>query len=395
MGDLTKVESATITSRQRPVLLTTPGDAYGLDDTSGSLPPPSSSPVTYEEPFPCEDKIEEVDHSYLDGSISSGFLQGPTGATPRAEARIANFSGRQKTEPQLLNEPLDHPSHVIGVQITDILGNSLPSTGFKLEKLMTMSSISLLTSLAHHSGSMLSERLIIKTQSTTSDARKPDEEPPMKKARTDRLSSHCTDLPKLRTSFSAKDPASLRRAQSLVSQTTTDRDDEDVVKLLDAPDSATSPILPSSSQLGTPICPPTVQITALPDTAAYLRAKRIPLYEFVLPNIPLKRGRAINDIFDQLDTCPNPRFQAVHLFHRYFLRVAEKQPRTSVSTNEALAQAVRGSDDTSANRPGSSSDDNQDGDDYKEAPGSDHLTQDAGEATILQLIAQDRVRVII
>jgi len=98
----------------------------------------------------------------------------------------------------------------------------------------------------------------------------------------------------------------------------------------------------------------------------------------VLPNNPLKRGRAINDLFDQLDTCPDTRFQAVHLFHRYFLRVAEKQLKTSVSTTEVLTQAVGGNDDTSANGPGLSSDDSQDGDDYEEAPNSDGLTQAAG-----------------
>ena len=58
-----------------------------------------------------------------------------------------------------------------------------------------------------------------------------DHEPPMKKARIDRLSNHRTDLPKIRISFSANEPASLRRAQSLISQTSTDRDDEDVVKV--------------------------------------------------------------------------------------------------------------------------------------------------------------------
>jgi len=48
-----------------------------------------------------------------------------------------------------------------------------------------------------------------------------DQEPPMTRARIDCLSNHRTDLPKIQFSFSAKEPASLRIAQSLISQTST------------------------------------------------------------------------------------------------------------------------------------------------------------------------------
>jgi hypothetical protein len=58
-----------------------------------------------------------------------------------------------------------------------------------------------------------------------------EQKPRTKKARIDRPGSHRSDLLKIRTSFSAKGPASLRRAQSLVSQISTDRDDEAVVKV--------------------------------------------------------------------------------------------------------------------------------------------------------------------
>ena len=50
---------------------------------------------------------------------------------------------------------------------------------------------------------------------------------------------------------------------------------------MDAPDSATGAILPSTvhqtSQPDSPICPPTVPITVPPDTVGYLRAKGDPL----------------------------------------------------------------------------------------------------------------------
>jgi hypothetical protein len=58
-----------------------------------------------------------------------------------------------------------------------------------------------------------------------------EREPPTKKARIGHLVNGRSDVPKIRTRFLAKEPASLRRAQSLVSQTSTDRDVEDVVKV--------------------------------------------------------------------------------------------------------------------------------------------------------------------
>ena len=118
----------------------------------------------------------------------------------------------------------------------------------------------------------------------------------------------------------------------------------------------------------------------------------------VLPNIPVERGRGTDDLFDQLDTCPDTRFHAVHLFHRYFLRVAEEQRRSNVSESGSFTQAAGGSDDSSEEQlwsdvseasslteaqveggsdnsqehnPGSSSEDSQDGDDDDGAPGSD------------------------
>jgi len=118
----------------------------------------------------------------------------------------------------------------------------------------------------------------------------------------------------------------------------------------------------------------------------------------VLPKIPVERGRGTDDLFDQLDTCPDTRFHAVHLFHRYFLRVAEEQRRSDVSESGSFTQAAGGSDDSSEEQlrsdvseasslteaqveggsdnspeynPGSSSEDSQDGDDDDGAPGSD------------------------
>lgn len=98
----------------------------------------------------------------------------------------------------------------------------------------------------------------------------------------------------------------------------------------------------------------------------------------VLPDITLKCGKE-DDLFDQLDTCPDTRFHAVYLFHRYFLRVAEKQPSATISKTESLAEAAGESNDSSATSPGSSSEDSQDGDDDKEMPGSDDTVVVEGE----------------
>lgn len=279
-----------------PTSPNTVGDEHESDDIFGS-PPPSSSPITHEEPFHCEGEIVETapsHHSSFDDSTYSTYLLGPTG-TPSSKANSANNSGHQQTKSRLLNGPLDRPSQsqIIVVQITDIpdiaaaydcrantapfvqfasLRNSSPSREIQLEKrLMAGPSVPLLTSLAHHrlmcserrSSSLIkvrpSNRLgasktlrtaksLSKVQSTADD---PSEgrfnrrrilplehrrdsaelEPPTKAARIDRLSGHRPDLPKIRTCFSAKEPASLRRAQSLVSQTSTDRDDEDIIKV--------------------------------------------------------------------------------------------------------------------------------------------------------------------
>lgn len=118
----------------------------------------------------------------------------------------------------------------------------------------------------------------------------------------------------------------------------------------------------------------------------------------VLPKFPVERGRGTDDLFDQLDTCPDTRFHAVLLFHRYFLRIAEEQLRSDVSNSGSLTQAAGGSDDFSEEQlrsdisearsltkaqvgggsddsleynPGSSSEDSQDDDDDDGASGSD------------------------
>jgi hypothetical protein len=265
-----------------PASPNTLGNEHKLDDIAGGTPPPSSSPTVYEEPCPCDHKFEETALHFS--------IHGPSG-TPRAETKSANVSGHQQSKPRPLVQPLDLLSHVIDFQITDeavscddqanaakfiqfaCLGSPSPSAGVQLEKKsVTASSMPLLASLAHHR-SMFSERCSIshhikahpskrlrtsktlktvkslsKTKSTECDPSQGhfkrrrilplehlrdsvEQKPQTKKARIDRPGSHRSDLLKIRTSFSAKGPASLRKAQSLVSQTSTDRDDEAVVKV--------------------------------------------------------------------------------------------------------------------------------------------------------------------
>ncbi|KAG2128396.1 hypothetical protein BD769DRAFT_699075 [Suillus cothurnatus] len=323
-----------------------------------------------------------------------------------------------------------------------------------------------------------------------------EQEPPTKKARIGHLANGRPDVPKIRTRFLAKEPASLRRAQSLVSQTSTDRDVEDVVKLLDGSNSSAGPLLPTvlyrTTQLDSPICHPTVPATPLPDTVGYFRAKRNPLLRTpafrapskqspkippvpiiappespglfiikcgedwacdrikilltkereerksdgldlpqirvdrstrsesessvsddeywadesslsafesesvasrnsdpsldteksrsherwskalglddcfreevvswmldVLPNIP-PMSAEVDDLFDQLDTCRNTRFHAVHLFHRYLFRVADKKISINLPTIASPAQSLNGCNDSSTNSRASSPDD--------------------------------------
>jgi hypothetical protein len=68
----------------------------------------------------------------------------------------------------------------------------------------------------------------------------------------------------------------------------------------------------------------------------------------------------IDDLFDQLDTCRNTRFHAVHLFHRYFFRVTEKKLSINLSTIASPAQSLRGCNDSSTNSRASSSEDSDD-----------------------------------
>lgn len=68
----------------------------------------------------------------------------------------------------------------------------------------------------------------------------------------------------------------------------------------------------------------------------------------VLPNIPPMRKDhvEIDDLFDQLDTCRNTRFHAVHLFHRYFFRITEDKLGIKLSTITSPAQPLRGCNDS-------------------------------------------------
>lgn len=68
----------------------------------------------------------------------------------------------------------------------------------------------------------------------------------------------------------------------------------------------------------------------------------------------------IDDLFDQLDTCRNTRFHAVHLFYRFFFRVADKKLGIKVSTIASPAQSLRGCNDSSTNSKASSSEDSSD-----------------------------------
>ncbi|KAG2346280.1 hypothetical protein BDR05DRAFT_74269 [Suillus weaverae] len=239
----------------------TPGYERELDDISASPPPPSSSPIAYQESLPCEDESEETtSHS------SSGSCRYLPGSTAHAEAESANILDCLKTKRQLLSNTQENLPFV---QFT----SQALSDGLQLEKrFIVESSVPLLTGLARH-GRRYSERRsnsyhtmphalnrlrtnktlgtaksLSRPQSTVGDSSEGrfnscgtlplddlveyvEQEPPTKKAKTGRLASDRSDLINIRTRFLAKEPASLRRAQSLVSQTSTDRDDEDVVKV--------------------------------------------------------------------------------------------------------------------------------------------------------------------
>ncbi|KAG1868381.1 hypothetical protein DFJ58DRAFT_678805 [Suillus subalutaceus] len=452
------IHTGYLSSDFSPVSLVTPGYEYELDDISGS-PPPSSSPI--QEPLSYEDENEETtSHS------SSGSCIYPPGSIAHAGAESAHILDCLRTNQTLSTEKSLSRSQ-------SIVGNSSEGR-------------------FHNYGTLPLEDL----------GENVEEEPPTKRARTGYLASDRPDLLKIRTHFLAKEPASLRRAQSLVSQTSTDRDDEGVVKLLDGSNPSTGSLRPTilyrTTQLDSLICPPTVPATPLPDTVGYLRAKRNPLlrtpavrapakqspkippvpiiapprspspfiikceedragdrikilltkereerksdgldllqipddcstrsesessvsddeywtdesslsasesesvasrssgpslgtgksqsrerwsralgldYCFreevvswmldVLPNIPpMKKDCVeIDDLFDQLDTCRNTRFHAVHLFYRYFFRVADKKPSINVSAIASPARSLRGRNDSSTNRKASSSEDSSD-----------------------------------
>jgi hypothetical protein len=252
------IHTGCLSSDFSPVSQVTPGYEYELDDISGSSPPPSSSPIAYQEYLSYEDENEEMNsHS------SSGSCRYSPGSTVHAEAESANISDCLGAKRRL---PSDTRESTPFVRII----SRASSARFQLEKRsMVESSVSLLTGPAHH-GKTCSERRsksyhtmehpssrlrIDKTLSITTSLSRPqsavgdsserhfnnrgtppledlgeyaEQEPPTKKAR---IGRDRPDLPKLRTHFLAKEPASLRRAQSLVSQTSTDRDDEDVVKV--------------------------------------------------------------------------------------------------------------------------------------------------------------------
>lgn len=252
------IHTGYLSSDFSPVSQVTPGYEYELDDISGSPPPPSSSPIAYQEHFSYEDENEETtSHS------SSGSCRYSLGSIAYAEAESANVSDCPGTKRRL---PSDTKENTPFVRII----SQASSARFQLEKRsMVESSVSLLTGPAHH-GRMCSERRsnsyhtmahpssplrtnktlstaksLSRPQSTVGDSSErrsnnrgtppledlgeyAEQEPPTKKAR---IGHDRPDLPKLRTHFLAKEPASLRRAQSLLSQTSTDRDDEDVVKV--------------------------------------------------------------------------------------------------------------------------------------------------------------------
>ncbi|KAG2346279.1 hypothetical protein BDR05DRAFT_929465 [Suillus weaverae] len=68
----------------------------------------------------------------------------------------------------------------------------------------------------------------------------------------------------------------------------------------------------------------------------------------------------IDDLFDQLDTCRNTRFHAVHLFHRYFFRVTDKKLSINLSTIASPAQSLRECNNSSTHSRASSSEDSDD-----------------------------------
>jgi hypothetical protein len=65
----------------------------------------------------------------------------------------------------------------------------------------------------------------------------------------------------------------------------------------------------------------------------------------------------INDLFDQLDTCRNTRFHAVHLFHRYLFRVVDKKISINLPTIASPAQSLNECNDSSTNSRASSPED--------------------------------------
>ncbi|KAG1728384.1 uncharacterized protein EDB91DRAFT_859195 [Suillus paluster] len=230
-----------------PVSPVTPDDEYGLDDISGSPPPPSSSPIAYQDSSPRGDEYEEtISHS---SSGSCRYLLDPTA---HAEAE-SDISDRLSTKRRLLS---DAQANTPFVQFS-YQGDPPPSTRLQLEKKSIVASSERCSSSYHIKAHPSSRSRTSKTLRTAKSLSRPhstvggpskgclhkrgtlllehlgesaEQEPPPKKARIGRLASHRTDLPKIRTAFS-KEPASLRRAQSLISQTSTERDDEDVVKV--------------------------------------------------------------------------------------------------------------------------------------------------------------------
>ncbi|KAG1729443.1 hypothetical protein EDB19DRAFT_2027731 [Suillus lakei] len=287
---------------------------------SESPPPPSSSPIVYQELSPCEDENEETTPCY-----SSGSCRYLPGSTACGEEESANILDRPRTKRRFLSGAHENAPFV---QFTS-QGNEPPSTRLQLENnSMVGSSMPLLThygrtcserrSNSYHTMAHPSSRLRTnKTLSTASSLSRPqstigdssagrfnkrgtlplehsgesaEQEPPTKKAR---------------------EPASLRRAQSLVSQTSTDRDDEDVVKLLEGSNPSTTSVLPSAmhrtAQLDSPVCPPTVPATPLLDTVGYFRAKRNPLSRTPAVRAPPEKSPKMPPVpIIAPPRCPNP-----------------------------------------------------------------------------------------
>jgi hypothetical protein len=65
----------------------------------------------------------------------------------------------------------------------------------------------------------------------------------------------------------------------------------------------------------------------------------------------------VDDLFDQLDTCRNTRFHAVHLFYRYLFRVTDKKISINLPTIASPAQSLNECNDSSTNSRASSPND--------------------------------------